>query len=76
MVALGYHLSMIGMTATELRRIRKRLRLTQARFANLVGVHLVTVKRWETHARRIPPTTARLIRLLAAEQTAKRRRER
>ncbi len=76
MVASGYHLTTMAMTPTELQRIRKRLKLTQARFADLVGVHVVTVKRWETHARRIPPTTARLIRLLAAEQTAKRRRER
>jgi DNA-binding transcriptional regulator YiaG len=66
----------MAMTATELRKIRKRLRITQARFAALVGVHVVTVKRWETKARRIPPTTARLIQLLAAEQIAKRRRGR
>jgi len=61
------------MTPKELKRIRKRLELTQRRFAGLVGVHLVTVKKWEASMRRIPNTTAKLIRLLAARQ---RRRSR
>jgi DNA-binding transcriptional regulator YiaG len=61
------------MTPAELRRIRKRLGLTQRQFSALVGVHLVTVKKWEASMRRIPNTTAKLIRLLAARQTRKNR---
>ncbi|PTV70172.1 helix-turn-helix domain-containing protein [Agrobacterium pusense] len=34
---------------------RKRIGLTQAQFAAKSGDHLVTVKRWETGARKLPP---------------------
>ncbi len=34
---------------------RKRMGLTQAQFAAKSGDHLVTVKRWETGARKLPP---------------------
>lgn len=34
---------------------RKRMGLTQAQFAHKSGDHLVTVKRWETGARKLPP---------------------
>ncbi len=34
---------------------RKRQGLTQAQFAAKTGDHLVTVKRWETGARKLPP---------------------
>lgn len=34
---------------------RKRQGLTQAQFAAKSGDHLVTVKRWETGARKLPP---------------------
>jgi DNA-binding transcriptional regulator YiaG len=56
------------MTPTELRRIRKRLGLTQRQLAALVDVHWVTARRWEASMRRIPNTTAKLIRLLAAQR--------
>ena len=52
------------MTGGDVRRIRDRLGLLQPAFAKLVGVHSVTVSRWENGAM-IPEPTARLIRLLA-----------
>jgi DNA-binding transcriptional regulator YiaG len=58
------------MTPQALRRLRKRLGLTQSQFAQLVGVHLVTVKKWETGVFGMRPTTERLIRLLAKEKGA------
>jgi DNA-binding transcriptional regulator YiaG len=61
-------------TGSELRRIRKRLALTQGEMADLVGVALNTVWRWEAERARIPEPTARLIGLLA-EQGRKPRRK-
>lgn len=53
------------MTGSEVQRIRKRLRLTQAQFARRVGVHRVTVVRWEGGILGIRESATRLIRLLA-----------
>lgn len=62
------------MTGDEVRRIRKRLGLTQAEFAQRVGVHFVTVSRWEHGRMGVRESAARLIRLLAMlERTPKRR---
>jgi DNA-binding transcriptional regulator YiaG len=49
----------------EVRRIREALKLSQDAFAKLVGVHRVTVARWETDAVRITAPMARFLRLLA-----------
>jgi DNA-binding transcriptional regulator YiaG len=62
------------MTGSELRRIRKRLVLTQGEMANLVGVALNTVWRWEADRVRIPEPTARLIGILAEQESRRRRR--
>ena len=35
------------MTATEIRSLRKKLRLNQVEFAQLSGVHPITVSKWE-----------------------------
>ena len=35
------------MNTTEIKRIRRRLKLTQAELSRFVGVHPVTVSRWE-----------------------------
>jgi DNA-binding transcriptional regulator YiaG len=60
----------------ELRRIRAQLGLTQARFAELLGVNRVTVARWETGIIGMSATTKRLIALLdvpgATEVTTKK----
>ncbi|WP_370307574.1 helix-turn-helix domain-containing protein [Sinimarinibacterium flocculans] len=42
------------MQPRDIKRIRERLGLSQAQFAQLVGVHAVTVSRWE----RGDPSTA------------------
>jgi DNA-binding transcriptional regulator YiaG len=53
------------MTPLEVRRARKALGLSQSKFAALLGVHLVTVKKWETGAQGMSATADRLIRVLA-----------
>jgi DNA-binding transcriptional regulator YiaG len=50
---------------SEVRRIRKQLGLTQDEFARLIGVHLVSVSRWETGKMGIRLTAEKLMRLLA-----------
>jgi DNA-binding transcriptional regulator YiaG len=59
------------MTPDEVRRARKALGLSQSKFAELLGVHLVTVKKWETGAQGLRTTSERLIRLLAERRTAR-----
>lgn len=61
-VADGYHLTV---TASEVRRVRQRLGLTQREFARRLGVHKVTVGKWEANMRVPRGTAATLIRLLA-----------
>jgi DNA-binding transcriptional regulator YiaG len=56
----------------ELRRMRKRLRLSQAGFAALVGVAPNTVARWERGERGMRPTTARLIRYVVGDARTNR----
>ena len=53
------------MTGAELRRIRKRLRLTQVQMADRLGVHGNSVARWEREEVRITEPAARLIRFVA-----------
>jgi DNA-binding transcriptional regulator YiaG len=64
------------MTPDEVRRARKALELSQSKFAALLGVHLVTVKKWETGAQGLRGTSVRLIRLLVAQQTARPKKRR
>jgi transcriptional regulator with XRE-family HTH domain len=54
------------MTGTELRRIRKRLGLTQRELAEELGWHRNSVAKAEQGAMKIGPTAARLARLLLA----------
>ncbi len=61
------------MTPAEIQRIRKRLGLTQRRFAHLVGVHETTVAKWEAGMQPIRNTHATLIRLVAERETARGR---
>ena len=56
-------------TARELKRIRVRLRVTQTKLAERLGVTQNTVARWEIGLRGIPEPTARLIRRLMEEKT-------
>lgn len=60
------------MTADELRRIRKRIGMTQAELAAALGVWQVTVARWEAGMRSISEPTARLIERIAKEVKPKK----
>jgi transcriptional regulator with XRE-family HTH domain len=52
------------MKGSILRRHRKRLGHTQVELAARLGVHVITLSRWETGARAIPKTIATLVQLL------------
>jgi len=52
------------MTGEELRRVRKRLGLTQVGLADQLAVTPTTVARWERNEVPIRETMARMIRLL------------
>ena len=52
------------MTPRQLREFRQRLRLTQAQFAEAIGVTGNTVARWERGEVGMRATTARLIEML------------
>jgi len=58
----------------DVRRIRKRLRLTQEQLATRLGVHAVTVRKWEAGMQAIRNTHALLIRLIAAQIPRRRKR--
>jgi DNA-binding transcriptional regulator YiaG len=62
------------MTGGEVRRLRKRLRLTQVRLAALVGVTANSVARWERGEMAIRESAARLMHML--EERAGDRRQR
>jgi DNA-binding transcriptional regulator YiaG len=62
MIAIGYHQAVTG---NGVRRVRHRLGLTQAQFAKQLGVHKVTVAKWEAGMRSPRGAATTLIRLLA-----------
>lgn len=64
------------MQGEELKRIRKRLKLTQAQFAELVGVTPNTVARWERGEMEMREPTARLIQSIYAAKKKPRKRRR
>ena len=57
-------------------RIRRRLRLSQARFAELVGVAPNTVARWERGEMTMQRAMDHLVRLVVAQLEADRQRAR
>ncbi len=56
------------MTGKELLAIRKRLQLSQALLAKRLGVHRVTVAKWEAGTNPVPEMAAKLMRLIAEMQ--------
>ena len=56
------------MTASELKRHRRRLGMTQRALAQRIGVHPVTVAKWESAMVAIPKPIAELVKLLAASR--------
>ena len=61
-------------TAAELKRLREGLGLTQEQLADEVGVHRVTVAKWEAGDHGVPEPVARLILRIRDERTKKRKK--
>ena len=57
------------MTGTDVQRLRRKLGLTQAELAARLGVHKLTVSRWECDRTRVTEPMVRLMRLLATVPT-------
>ena len=55
------------MTPGAVRTLRKRLGLTQSRFAALLGVHKITIAKWEAGTKGMSATTERLLRVIAQQ---------
>jgi DNA-binding transcriptional regulator YiaG len=55
------------MTPSAVLKLRQRLGLTQSSFAALVGVHKITVAKWEAGMKGMSATTDRLLRVLAQQ---------
>ena len=62
------------MRKDELKRLRDRLGVTQRVLAEEVGVHPMTVSKWETGASRIPEPVARLVQRMDTERGATKRK--
>lgn len=60
-------LPMVTMKPGELKVIREKLKLTQAQLAKALGVDRVTVARWETGLRKLPPMLALAIKGFRSE---------
>jgi DNA-binding transcriptional regulator YiaG len=60
------------MTGPEVRKRREAMGLTQGEFAELLGVALNTVSRWELGRIQIADRSARLIELATAGNKARR----
>lgn len=56
------------MIGSELKRIRERLKMTQATFAKKIGVASNSVSRWELGHMKITEPVARLVRMIAAAE--------
>jgi transcriptional regulator with XRE-family HTH domain len=53
------------MSGEEFRRHRRRLGFTQVGLAERIGVHEITISRWERDVVAIPEPVAQLVRLIA-----------
>jgi DNA-binding transcriptional regulator YiaG len=55
----------MAMSADELRQIRDELELNNSQLSRLLGVDHRSLMRWQAGEKRIPPSIARFLRLLA-----------
>jgi DNA-binding transcriptional regulator YiaG len=62
------------MTPAHLKQLRGQLGYTQAELAKAIGVHVMTVSKWETGVSGIPEPVAKLVQLMLAERSAPKRR--
>jgi DNA-binding transcriptional regulator YiaG len=64
MLASGYYRRV---TPNAVRRLRRQLGLTQSQFAALLGIHKITVAKWEAGMKGMSATTERLLRVVAQQ---------
>ena len=57
----------------EMKRIREALGMTQEEFADEIGVHRVTVAKWEGGDRTIPEPVARLVQRIRDEKKKRKK---
>ncbi len=62
------------MTRNEMRALRESVGLTQAALAALVGVHPVSVAKWECGMRKISTPHARFVRMLCERTKSENRK--
>jgi transcriptional regulator with XRE-family HTH domain len=65
-----------GMNRRAFKRRRTELGYTQAALAKQLGVHPMTVSKWETGAQPIPEPVARLLAHVASRKTEVSKRKR
>lgn len=63
------------MTPTALKRIRKALGIDQVALAKRLGVHPITLSRWERGFSRIPKATADLVTVWVTALSDSRKRK-
>ncbi len=56
------------MKGRTLKRLRKRLGWTQAELCEVLGVHIITISRWETNAQAVPKAVALAVQLLVERE--------
>lgn len=59
------------MKAQEIQQVREKLRLTQAQFGQLLGVHPMTVSKWERDVAQPTPYQEALIQQFTIASTTK-----
>jgi DNA-binding transcriptional regulator YiaG len=62
------------MTPSDVKRLRKQLALTQSELADTIGVHAMTVSKWETGVHKIPGPVVKLLQRMLAERSATKRK--
>lgn len=60
----------VPISPIEIRNIRKRMNLTQSQFAQLIGVHSMTVSRWERPDAKAKPNNYQIQQLRMLDQGA------
>lgn len=62
-------------TGAEIRSIREALGITQRQMSTILGVHVVSLSRWESSDSRVPTVVAKLAMAIAPAAGAQRGRK-